>query len=98
MNHWKRIIDDYEKLYWAFPYKKEIINLFSKYSGSASLIDFENGYLQTIDCLLGTVEATRRMYEENTDEKIRMDLWSIHLQSITMLENVLLINSKKIPS
>jgi len=98
MNHyWNRIINDYEKLS-SFPDKSEVIELFNKYSERETVEFFENGYSQTAFFIIGTIEATRRMYEENTDDKIRLDLWSIHLQTITMLENVLLINSKKISS
>lgn len=92
--YWKRIVDDYKKS--DFIHKYIVLEFFER--KQKSLLEFENGFDFSIASILDTIEATRRMYEENTDEKIRLDLWSIHLQTITMLENVLLINSKKISS
>ncbi len=87
---WLRIIDDYKKS--KFPNKNKIIELFEDEVSSLDSLNFQSGVDQTKDSLLKLIEATRRMYEENGDITRRGDLWSIHSQSITMLENVLLIN------
>ncbi len=92
--YWKRIVDDYKKS--DFIHNYIVLEFFE--GKQKSLLEFENGFDFSVSSILDTIEATRRMYEENTDDKIRLDLWSIHLQTITMLENVLLINSKKISS
>lgn len=93
---WERIIHDYEKS--VYPRKSELLEMFELEVCGLDSLNFENGVDQTKDSLLKLIEATRRMYEENTVGNNRIDLWSIHTQSITMLENVLLINSKKISS
>ena len=98
MKYWDRIIDDYKRLSLSFPNKELIVEFFNIHKNKNPIVDFPDGYSQTIENILETICSTRRMYEENTDDKIRLDLWSIHLQAITMLENVLLINSKKISS
>lgn len=90
---WERIIYDYKKS--SFPRKNELLEMFEKEVYGLDSLNFENGIDQTKDSLLKVVEATRRMYEENVEDSKRVDLWSIHLQSITMLENVLLINGLK---
>lgn len=90
---WERIVYDYKKS--SFPRKNELLEMFEKEVYGLDSLNFENGIDQTKDSLLKVVEATRRMYEENVEDSKRVDLWSIHLQSITMLENVLLINGLK---
>ena len=93
---WERIIYDYKKS--SFPRKNEVVELLEGKFSSLDSLNFKSGTEQTVDSLLKLIEATRRMYEENATDGNKMDLWSIHIQSIIMLENVLLINSKKISS
>lgn len=90
---WLRIIYDYNKS--SFPKKDRLIELFENEVSGLDSLNFKNGVDQTKSTLLKLIESTRRMYEENSNSERRMDLWSIHLQSITMLENVLLINDLK---
>lgn len=88
---WERIIYDYKNS--NFPRKNELLEMFETEAYGLDSLNFDNGVDQTKDSLLKVIEATRRMYEENGEDSRRVDLWSIHLQSITMLENVLLINN-----
>jgi len=90
---WLRIIDDYQKS--NFPRKQELLNLFENEVSGLDSLNFQSGVDQTEDSLLKLIEATRRMYEENGEDSRRGNLLSIHNQSITMLENVLLINDLK---
>lgn len=90
---WLRIIYDYKKS--SFPRKNEILELFESKVSTLDSLDFKSGVEQTKENLLKLVIATRRMYEENGYEEKRIDFWSIHTQSITMLENVLLMNDLK---
>ena len=90
---WERIIYDYKES--SFPRKNELLEMFKIEVYGLDSLNFGNGVDQTKDSLLKVIEATRRMYEENSEDSKRVDLWSIHLQSITMLENVLLINDLK---
>ncbi len=90
---WLRIIYDYKKS--SFPRKNEILKLFESKVSTLDALDFKSGVEQTKENLLKLVVATRRMYEENKVEEKRIDFWSIHMQSITMLENVLLMNDLK---
>jgi len=91
---WLRIIDDYDDKS-SFPNKNKIIELFENEVSGLDSLNFQSGVEQTENSLLKLIEATRRMYEENGEDSKRVDLWSIHLLSITMLENVLLINDLK---
>ena len=90
---WERIIYDYEKS--NFPRKNELLEMFETEVYGLDSLNFDNGIDQTKDSLLKVIEGTRRMYEENKVEEKRIDFWSIHIQSITMLENVLLMNDLK---
>ncbi len=90
---WLRIIYDYKKS--SFPRKNEILELFESKVSTLDASDFKSGVEQTKENLLKLVVATRRMYEENGYEEKRIDFWSIHMQSITMLENVLLMSDLK---
>ena len=90
---WLRIIYDYEKS--SFTRKNEIVELFKTKVSSLDYLNSKSGVEQTKESLLKLVESTRRMYEENGYEEKRIDFWSIHIQAITMLENVLLINDLK---
>lgn len=90
---WLRIIYDYEKS--SFPRKNEIVELFKTKVSSLDSLNSKSGVEQTKESLLKLIESTRRMYEENGYEEKRIDFWSIHIQSITMLENVLLMNDLK---
>jgi len=90
---WERIIYDYKKS--SFSRKNELLEMFEIEVCGLDSLNFDNGVDQTKDSLLKVIEGTRRMYEENKVEEKRMDLWSIHIQSITMLENVLLIEGLK---
>lgn len=90
---WERIICDYKKS--SFPRKNELIELFEDEVFGLDSLNFKSGIDQTKDSLLKLVEATRRMYEENGVQEKGVDFWSIHIQSITMLENVLLLNDLK---
>ena len=87
---WERIIYDYKKS--SFPRKDELLEMFETEVYGLDSLNFDNGVDQAKDSLLKLIEGTRRMYEENSEDSKRVDLWSIYLQSITMLENVLLIN------
>lgn len=90
---WERIIYDYQNS--TFPRKNELVEMFKMEVHGLDSLNFENGIDQTIDSLLKVIEGSRRMYEENKVEEKRIDFWSIHIQSITMLENVLLIEGLK---
>ncbi len=90
---WERIIYDYKKS--NFPRKNELLEMFETELYGLDSLNFDNGVDQTKDSLLKVIEGARRMYEENSENSKRVDLWSIYLQSVTMLENVLLLNDLK---
>lgn len=94
---WQRIIDDYKKSGISFDNKQMVLNLFvnEKNFMEDTPQDFGTPLKYVVRSLLTSIEATRRMYEENENDKRRLELWSLHLQSITMLENMLLINDLK---
>lgn len=97
---WKRIISDYEdNKNIPSDLKKEVINLFLSKMNQGDKYYFDNKtFGDSVNAILDLIYATRKMFEENKNEEKIVELKSIHLQSIIMLENLLLINSKKISS
>ena len=85
---WERIIADYDNKSF-FSDKKSILSLFSSVSnGDFSFCD------DITQALLNLIEETRILYEENIAER-KVDYWSLHIQSITMLETVFLLRVKQ---
>ena len=67
-NYWKRIVDDYKKS--DFTHKYIVLEFFER--KQKSLLEFENGFDFSVASILDTIEATRRMYEENTDDETEL--------------------------
>ena len=84
---WKRIISDYGDRSF-FSNKKEILSLFSSVSDG----DFSS-YDDITQALLNLIEETMITYEENIKTNRKVDYWSLHIQSITMLETVFLLKA-----
>lgn len=86
---WERIISDYDNKSF-FSDKKSILSLFSSVSnGDFSFCDDIN------QALLNLIEETRVLYEENIETERKVDYWSLHIQSITMLETVFLLRVRQ---
>lgn len=97
---WKRIISDYEdNKNIPSDLRKEVMKLFLSKLNQGDRYCFDNKTFEdSVNAILDLICATRKMFEENKNEEKIIELKSIYLQSIIMLENLLLINSKKISS